>query len=610
MRPFQLLLAGLIAACTAAPPASIAHPTGSVVPATSPPLATECPPPTLPGGLDLSFLDQPVPLPAGATLAAQVIIGYGEANETDLSQQPLLASYEVVGDAPTRYADWRTVAFEAGSSDACAVRVLLDDGALDERRGDALAVEVDVDGTTLRWVAGDEGFCTFLSSGSEQSFGLECLVPPSAVQSTRFVRIWARFAWAARPIAGSELPAWAATAIGPEPTPTGTTGPGDQLVLAPLPADPFRATDSPFPGEWQLEGTSVTLGPAGWVATGAYGAIYNIDDELPDADAVLWSSADGHEWRRVLDESGVLGGPGLQQALRVVATDTAYWVVGHELLDGGDVRRQLLWRSRDGLSWQRFELGVLGGAGPDCQAAADDPACAKFLADIVAMPGGGLAAVGFAADGRPAVWRIDADGRMSEPAVLEPLDGYPGISGTALSIASDGRSLVVLAAIREPSAQPGPPRGDEPVRNIVWYSDDGGISWQVPPPEAAGFGDISNARRLIHTVSGWFALADKTLMRWDTADGTWRTVLEAPAEEYSSLRDLVGVEGMPLVAIGGGGRQPYAFSSTNGDDWRPLTIGGRTPERSRFNAVASDGHIAVVIGTVGDDAAIWLGEFR
>ena len=580
----------MAAACNPMPPASTTSPSPS--PTSLPSGTAECPAPDIPGGLDLGFLEQPPPNTTDAPLVAQVLIGEGGGGMADLSQQPLVAAFELTGDAPATYDEWRAITLEAGSSEACAVRVVLDLGAFEDPRGDALAAEVDRDGARLTWSAGDQrGHCSHLRPGGEGYLGLECVIPTGRIGDS-FLRVWMRFGWIGRPSAGDQLPEWALTALSPEPTPLASAQPGPALSLSALPATPFLATDSPLPGEWQLDGMSVAHGPTGWVAVGAYDAVL-IDDQLPTADGVVWHSPDGIEWQRVPDPGGAFGGPGLQQPRRVVATDTAWWVSGHELLDNGQRANRLLWRSTDGTTWERVDVGQLA------------------LTDIAAGAESEIIAAGFAGDpSEPAVWQIDDLGNVAEPTLLDsPAGGPQTNAGTILSIAVDGPNRLLLATIPELPTGPVPPSTVR-LSNLIWSSTDGGRTWGQSDLDTRVAAGLTGARRLVATHLGWFAIADKVLLRWNSAAQQWEEAVTAPEGDYTTFTDVAAVGDTLVVAVGGGDQSPFAVATADGTTWRAAGVPGRLPDWSRFSAIASDGERVVVVGRIGADAAAWLGEIE
>jgi hypothetical protein len=113
------------------------------------------------------------------------------------------------------------------------------------------------------------------------------------------------------------------------------------------------------PGEQQIY--TLASGGPGVVAVGT------ADSGAGDLDAAVWVSEDGEVWERL--EQDVFGGPGAQVMLGVTSTPAGLVAVGYdgsaaeapdavgdEGLDGA------IWRSDDGLTWERLE--VQGADGP------------------------------------------------------------------------------------------------------------------------------------------------------------------------------------------------------------------------------------------------------
>jgi hypothetical protein len=114
-------------------------------------------------------------------------------------------------------------------------------------------------------------------------------------------------------------------------------------------------------------------------------------------DAAVWRSADGLSWERVtLPEEG-FSGPGSQSIADVVATATGYVAVGRDGLDAA------AWRSEDGSTWERVETDALAAEGAQ-----------EILA--VVESDAGLVAVGYEERGDElrrdaAVWVFDGEWR-------------------------------------------------------------------------------------------------------------------------------------------------------------------------------------------------------
>jgi hypothetical protein len=82
-----------------------------------------------------------------------------------------------------------------------------------------------------------------------------------------------------------------------------------------------------------------------------------------DEDGAVWISDDGLDWQRVPDPDEVFGGDGDQQILDVASFGDQMVAVGYDA-SGGD-EDGAVWRSFDGIAWQRVSLPeeVVGGTG-------------------------------------------------------------------------------------------------------------------------------------------------------------------------------------------------------------------------------------------------------
>lgn len=150
------------------------------------------------------------------------------------------------------------------------------------------------------------------------------------------------------------------------------------------------------PGDQRAEAvTTVPGGGGGWLAVGTDGGV-------SDGDAAVWRSSDGASWERVVD-GGALGGQGSQIAFDVVAGPGGFIAVGTD----GEVATG--WTSADGTSWTEQ---ALGGSGVAVGLGAGDAG----LVAVGSSPGDGLDAV---------VWR-SPDGlsweRDEGEALAGPLD--------------------------------------------------------------------------------------------------------------------------------------------------------------------------------------------
>ncbi len=167
----------------------------------------------------------------------------------------------------------------------------------------------------------------------------------------------------------------------------GTQGHGDDLDAAVwVSADGLswvRVEDPALGGDGGQQLGDVVAWEGGLVAVGG-------DDSGPDADGVVWVSADGLSWTRV--EHPALGGVDNQYIAGVAVWNGGLVAVGLHNSDGA--WDGAVWMSDDGVSWTRVDDPDLGGAGD------------QWMAEVVAWEGG-LVAVGsqLGDDWDAAAWR-------------------------------------------------------------------------------------------------------------------------------------------------------------------------------------------------------------
>lgn len=109
------------------------------------------------------------------------------------------------------------------------------------------------------------------------------------------------------------------------------------------------------PGDQQINAMAVV--GSGFIAVGQE----TIDG---DTNAVVWTSADGRDWTRVSDPSGLFGGAGDQIMYAVLSTPVGIVAAGSEVLE--PEWDAAVWTSIDGISWMR-----LSGDTPAMYALAD-----------------------------------------------------------------------------------------------------------------------------------------------------------------------------------------------------------------------------------------------
>jgi hypothetical protein len=104
------------------------------------------------------------------------------------------------------------------------------------------------------------------------------------------------------------------------------------------------------PGEF-VQGLDVTSADAEYVAVGER---LVIDGSNIDTDGIVWKSIDGVTWQRFSSTGLVLGGPGDQRVQRVAIDGTRVVLAGTQT--SGSTVSFLSWTTRDGKQWNRTRL--------------------------------------------------------------------------------------------------------------------------------------------------------------------------------------------------------------------------------------------------------------
>ena len=183
----------------------------------------------------------------------------------------------------------------------------------------------------------------------------------------------------------------------------------------------------------------------------------------------LWFSADGEAWRSV---DGGAGGPfdatGDESIRDIAAVGNGFVAVGSAT---GDAQDGAAWFSPDGTTWSRVEAPSLGGPG-------------RQALESVVWTGDVVVAGGYVSDGngqgQPVIWRSADGARWSNPSPPLALDGDGRTAAADYSVTGlsfDGSGVTAS--------------GGNNWRPHMWWSTDGGQSWQLlPNPVHAGlFGD-------------------------------------------------------------------------------------------------------------------------
>jgi hypothetical protein len=247
------------------------------------------------------------------------------------------------------------------------------------------------------------------------------------------------------------------------------------------------------PGIQQL--TSVTHGPAGWLAVGGVTAVAAQHPVVVgSADGLVWQAADGE---------AAFSEPGLftEQA---AAGSGGYVIVGYQAVSGRMIAAA--WWSAGLTGWQR--AGTPDGTGSATQMMA-----------VTAGPGG-FVAVGAAGD--QAVAWTSPDGRNWNQVSL-PLP-VGATSAVLRQVASDGRAVAAVGTALLTTGQQVP---------FAASSSDGGATWAesaLPVPSGRAIVTALSAAGRAFVATGTFGSAPghQDVVVWTSADGSaWKAVTPA-----------------------------------------------------------------------------------
>jgi hypothetical protein len=241
--------------------------------------------------------------------------------------------------------------------------------------------------------------------------------------------------------------------------------------------------------------TSVTHGPAGWLAVGAPGPAV-----LTSADGVTWGVAGGNITQ---DLAGV-------SAVSATSGPAGYVIVGKLAAPGGSSVADVWW-SANLTSWTRARD-------------TNDATGSSQVLSVAASPQG-FVSVG-SHDGQPAVWKTN-DGRAWETIVLPLPAGATG--GSLQQVAISGANVVALGqATTGRGSAIGSATGTVPgAVPFAELSADGGQTWQQVPFTTPG-PDTSftalTADQGGFTAAGLFGPAGaQDVALWTSADGvSWK----------------------------------------------------------------------------------------
>ena len=267
--------------------------------------------------------------------------------------------------------------------------------------------------------------------------------------------------------------------------------------------------------------TSVTHGPAGWLAVGTPGPVV-----LTSADGTVWGVAGGNITQ---DLTGV-------SAVAATSGPAGYIIVGKLVAPGGGCVADVWW-SPNLTSWTRAH---------DVN---DTTGSSQVLA--VAAGAHGFVSVG-SHDGKPAVWTT-ANGTSWETIVLPVPDG--AATAVLQQVAINGNRVVALGqAMPAAGTGAGPGVGTVPFAEL---SVNGGASWQQVPFSSPGpdttFTALTAAGSAGFTAAGMFGQpGQQDVALWTSATGvSWKP------SESSSLNgsgawqiDALAPAGTAVTGIG------------------------------------------------------------
>ncbi|MGI8810386.1 MAG: hypothetical protein ACR2KK_21555 [Acidimicrobiales bacterium] len=340
---------------------------------------------------------------------------------------------------------------------------------------------------------------------------------------------------------------------------------------------------SPFSAGQAING--VAVGERGAVAVGTI-------QTSGDIDAMAWFSADGTTWRSVPLGLAGFTGPVKQEARAVTSTVEGYVAVGADA--NAERRVAAVWRSADGISWQRQpaspDMGQLGGE----STAGISVAAVAGRGPVVAVGGAGSLRVWTSPDGRRWTW--------AQPPVEQR-----GSDLGAL-VATDGRGVVV-----------GGGNGGLWFRpfGADWIDVDGDQTVFPIPSRSSTIRSIVRAGERFVALGSVSGGDDGGPAIWTSPDGTSWT----RSKPFSSgtVEQVIGF-GNDLVAVGtarasdqDGGTAAIWISSDGGATWEPVGVGNpafRVHRTTQIFGATAGGPGLVAVGLTYDgtqiDAAAWF----
>jgi hypothetical protein len=405
---------------------------------------------------------------------------------------------------------------------------------------------------------------------------------------------------------------------GPAPPP----GPTDPAVVVPSPL-PSASPDPGLGRDWQTGGLTVaaqiapvyghmgvTAGGPGFVLVGRGACVPPTDAERETCFAASAVSSDGRTWLgsgtpAALDVGAYFPPSGPEPGMIDVASSGGVIVAIGYAADGDPSGQDFhfgsaIWRSEDGLEWERIPVGtefagscIPGPAEPDCArfASIEGTSHGFVIAGAILGPEAPRAALWTSVDGR--TWARPADG----PGAFDPtfdIGGYvdtgeePGFGGPK-ELAEAGGRIAAVGQTCE-SAELGL------CTAAVWVSDDA-RTWRRATVEIQDGGLWS----VTHDGEGFVATGVSCaetcvafVMR-STSGEDWRKLPLTAAPE-GGFGAVAAIDGR-LVAIADPlSGSPIFWSDDGGATWAPATI---TPEPTAsgldlFDLAVGDGRLVAV----------------
>lgn len=348
------------------------------------------------------------------------------------------------------------------------------------------------------------------------------------------------------------------------------------------------------PGEQRLDAVVATAD-----VLVAVGSSVRPGEPTADLDGAVWRSSDGISWERVPDDGAALGGPGDQEMLGIVEDPGSG---GALVAVGRDGTSAAVWvRFPGDAGWGRVpaDEGTFGGAGE------------QVARSVAAGPDGSLVAVGVdRGSGDAAVWR-STQGRDWERVLPGDDLGGDGVQEMT-AVTTVGPVLVAV--------------GTSGGEAVAWTSLDG-LGWartELGPGRADGVAPVEGGVVAVGSVAGAGGELDATA--WRSADGrSWVPVTIDDGTLGDADQQLLGVlatttadDDQLVAGVGwtnfGPGDDGAAWASLDGESWT------RTPhdedvfggdQAQRMLALAELEDVVVAVGWSGSspaerDAAVWV----